>query len=109
MYFELMPIAEDKLTHASEIVKKAEESKEKKFKWCKQGIHTKSYKIKTIRNSITSFEDWTAFQDMLVSLVHEYNELIKIRKLHYLKTFLYDVALKIKKIWKRWKLINLIN
>lgn len=45
-----------------------------------------------------SFEDWIAFQDMFVFLMHENDELTKVYEFHYLKTSLSVEALKIVKI-----------
>lgn len=53
-----------------------------------KGTHSSNYiKLKPIEIPIFSgsFEDWSVYQDMFKSLVHENEGLTKVQKFHYLK------------------------
>ncbi|XP_025192847.1 uncharacterized protein LOC112592900 [Melanaphis sacchari] len=98
MYFDLIAKAEDRLAPINDEIKEAD--KNCIIRESNNLAQKSSYiKLKPIEIPIFngSFEDWSAFQDMFRSLVHENEGLTKVQKFHYLKMSVSGEASKIIK------------
>jgi len=98
MYFSLMSKVEDRLAPMNDIIKEADENSI--ASGTSNLVQKLSYiKLKPIEIPIFngSFVDWSAFQDMFKSLVHENEGLTKVQKFHYLKMSVSGEASKIIK------------